>query len=155
MVHITIFLQVSKVFAIFIKQTWKWSALLQTSRYQTFSFPICLPTAHQKQGLCVHTGQWFYKRHILPWQGSPRKSIHRQVQWTRATAQVTTWTNRATVWLSGHANPKKNDSSANLLWTSYTHHGMACGLPCNSLPQKQRRIMERTPKLPATNTPEC
>ena len=133
MIHINIFLPFSKLFVILIRQTSKWRTLLRNSKNHTIMFPICVPTAHQKQFLCMHIGLWYYKHHILTCQGfkvsiRDKKYLYRKVQRTRATAQVTTLTKRTTVCLIVETNSRRNTSSGDLLWTPYPHHGIDCFL---------------------------
>lgn len=68
---LTPFLAVSKLSETFVRQTWKWNAMLSTSRNQTFCCPIFLLRfpLWQKQCLCVHIGQWYWKHHSLPFKG--------------------------------------------------------------------------------------
>ena len=60
---ITFSLPVSKLFVNSIIENWICNAMFRTFRKQTFSFETYLCTAHQKQGLCLHTEQWYYKQH--------------------------------------------------------------------------------------------
>ena len=54
MIQINIFLQVPKLFAIFITLTWKWNGIFRTSRNQAVTFLICLPTATKAGPICEH-----------------------------------------------------------------------------------------------------
>lgn len=61
------------------------------------------------------------------WQSLPQ-STRSKAQRPRATTQVTTGTNKNSVWLMVHSSPSISDSSANLIllvWGPHISYGMA------------------------------
>jgi hypothetical protein len=130
-----------------------WNARVSTFGNQTSSFPVCLPTVCTANNcLCQHTGQWYYKLYtasaLKP--PPPRKSTLREGNRPRAWAQITTLSNRTTVWLTVHLShgSSTSESSAGMFsWPGdsgpHTNHGIACGLPHSLLQMHARRILQR------------
>lgn len=149
-----IFLPVSKLFVTFIRQTWKWDAIFRTYRNQTFSFQSVFPL-HNKSMDCVYTQDSNTTSNTF---SDARAAV------SPPSGYAYTGSIRAQELLSrsphgqNHSpayclpNPSRNVSTSDLLWASHTHHGIVYVLPYRSLEQKQRTILERTCKLPATST---
>lgn len=156
------FLAVSKLSETLVRQTWKWNAMLSTSRNQTFCCPIFLlrfPLWQNNACVCTLGSdiESIIASHSRVAEPSLPQGIHIQrpkVQRPRATAQVTKGTNRNIVWLMVHPSSSDSDSSANLVFLSWgtCSPWHDCGLSYSSLQEKQRRIQERSCKVPPTGT---
>lgn len=157
-----IFLSVSKLFATFVRQIWKWSAKVQ-SRNQTFSFPICLHTAHWNQYLCTldtyitsitashRHGSRASPSHLIHSQGVSKKGHYPGPPHVPSEPQSGSWSIPVTEVLT----TQENCSSWSGVCGPLNHYGMDCVIFLSSLQHNQMRILKGTFQLRPTGTPNC